>query len=89
MPVYLPTPETIGSRLFCLLEISNFEKLEYAYLTILLGKNKRTVVFYKYPPEFAAFMRDISGWTPIHSASFTQDRLILFDRNTQCPCRDC
>ena len=89
MPVYLPTPQDMGSRLFYIKEITNFEKSEYAYLTVILESSQQTtttVVFYKYPSTYAPFMSKLAGYAPIHRVRFTPEAMLSFYRDEVCPC---
>ncbi len=85
MPVYLPTPNDIGDKLFCIVEVSNFEKGEYAYLTVVLETGKQTVIFYKYPPDYVQFMSKIVGYVPVHRVRFAKDGTLNFQAG-ECSC---
>ena len=81
----LPTPETIGDdRAFTIIDVSNFERLEYAYLTIELEESRiRTVVFYKYPSEQSSLMNNVSERCPIFRAQFKDRLLVIGNRESE------
>ncbi len=87
----LPTPETIGSLLFCITEIDILSYADYAYLSVCLENGHETVIFYHYPQRYGPFLDDLAKHTPIHNVHFVADDRLSFSRsekhNTRCPCQ--